>query len=133
MVRLPVAHCSLNPIEMAWAQVKGHIKANTKAFNLTEVERLAWEGFSIVTADRWHKLVKHVQEKVEDHYWACDGLYQQVVERFIIQFGEGDSDSDDENDASSIDESDGSTDDDCSTTTDQGSISEEDDECCCEH
>uniref|UniRef100_A0A1X7SNW9 Tc1-like transposase DDE domain-containing protein n=1 Tax=Amphimedon queenslandica TaxID=400682 RepID=A0A1X7SNW9_AMPQE len=29
VVRLPVAHCTLNPIELAWAQVKGHIKANT--------------------------------------------------------------------------------------------------------
>ena len=133
VVWLPVTHCSLNPTEMAWARVKSHIKANTKAFNLTEVERLGWEGFSIVTADRWSKLIKHVQEKKEDHYWACDGLYQQVVEWFIIQFGDGDSDSDDENDVSSIAESDGSTDDDSSTTTDQGSISEEDDECCCEH
>ena len=70
MVRLPVAHCTLNPIELAWAQVKGHIKSNTKAFNLSEVEKLAWDGFAIVTADRWKKLVKHVREKVEDHYWV---------------------------------------------------------------
>ena len=118
---------------MAWAHVKRHIKTNTKAFNLTEVESLAWEGFSIVTADCWCKLIKHVQEKVEDHYWSCDGLYQRVVERFVIQFGDGDSNPDYENDASSIAESDDSTDDDCRTTTDQGSISEEDDECCCEH
>ena len=94
---------------MAWAQVIGHININTKAFNLTEVERLPWEAFSILTADRWHKLIKHVQEKVEDHYWAGDGLYLQVVEQFIIQFGDGYSDSDDENDASSTAESDNST------------------------
>ena len=93
MVRLPVVHCSLNPIEMAWAQVKGHIKANTKAFNLTEVERLAWEGFSIVTADRWRKLIDHVREKVEDHYWVCDGLYQQCVRWFFIEVGGRDDDS----------------------------------------
>ena len=41
VVRLPVAHCILNPIDLAWAQVKGHIKTNNRAFNLTEVERLA--------------------------------------------------------------------------------------------
>ena len=39
-----MAHCTLNPIEMAWAQVKGHIKANAKHFNLAETEQLAWEG-----------------------------------------------------------------------------------------
>ena len=80
--------------ELVWAQVKGHIKSNIKEFNLTEVERLAWEGFATVTADRWKKLVVHVQEKVEDHYWSCDGLYEQYTNRIIIQLG-GESDSDD--------------------------------------
>ena len=74
VVRLPVAHCTLNPIEMAWAQVKGHIKANNRQFNLSEVERLAWEGFEVVTPERWASLVKHVRDKVEDHYWEVDGL-----------------------------------------------------------
>ena len=64
------SYCTLNPIELALAQVKGHIKTNAKMFNLTEVEKLAWEGFPIVTADRWKKLIKHMQDKVEDHYWS---------------------------------------------------------------
>ena len=68
VVRLPVAHCTLNPIEMAWAQVKGHIKANNRAFTLTEVERLVWEGFEVVTPEHWASLVKHVKDKVDDHY-----------------------------------------------------------------
>ena len=80
VVRLPVAHCTLNPIELAWAQVKGHIKANTRDFNLTEVERLAWDGFKMVTPERWASLVRHVREKVEDHYWHVDGLAEQYSE-----------------------------------------------------
>ena len=36
VLHLPVVHCTLNPIELAWAQVKGHVKANTHEFNLTE-------------------------------------------------------------------------------------------------
>ena len=31
VVRLPVANCTLNPIELAWAQVKGHITSNARA------------------------------------------------------------------------------------------------------
>ena len=93
VVRLPVSHCTLNPIELAWAQVKDHIKANAKAFNLTEVEQLAWEGFGIVTADRRCKLIKHMRDKVEDHYWTSDGLYEQYIRQFVIQFG-SDSESD---------------------------------------
>ena len=103
VVHLPVAHCKLNPIELAWAQVKGHIKSNTKEFNLTEVEGLAWEGFATVTADRWTKLVVHVQGKVEDHYWSCDSLYEQYTSHFIIQLG-GESDSDDSDDELSSDD-----------------------------
>ena len=118
---------------MAWAQVKGHITANTKNFNLTEVEQLAWEAFEIVTATCWHKLIKHMQEKVEDLYWACDGLYLQFVDRFIICFSKEDSDSGDENDKPSSSECNGSTDNDCSTTSDEGGSSDQSDASCCEH
>ena len=78
VVRLPVAHCTVNPIEMAWSQVKDHIKVNNRKFNLTEVERLAWE---VVTPERWASLIKHVKEKVEDHYWEADGLAESYSVR----------------------------------------------------
>ena len=74
VVHLPVAHCTLNSTEMVWAQVKGHIKVNNRQFNLSEVERLAWEVFEVVTPERWASLVKHVRDKVEDHYYEVDGL-----------------------------------------------------------
>ena len=74
VVRLPVAHCTLNPIELAWGQVKGHIKANTSKFTLNEVKILAKEGFEVVTKERWADLVKHVRDKVEDRYWQNDNL-----------------------------------------------------------
>ena len=35
VVQFPMAHCTLNPIELAWAQVKGHIKSNP--LNLTSI------------------------------------------------------------------------------------------------
>ena len=34
VVRLPVAHCELNPIEMAWSQVKGHVKDNNRKYTV---------------------------------------------------------------------------------------------------
>ena len=59
VVRLLVAHCELNPIEMAWSQVKGHVKQNNRRYNdivmdyvsvceqftLTEVKELIYQGF----------------------------------------------------------------------------------------
>ena len=101
VVRLPVAHCTLNPIELAWAQVKGHIKANTSRFTLDEVEDLAWKGFEKVTPERWADLFKHVRDKVEDHYWDNDRLELQeqfrLPSEFVIHLsGESSDESDDD-------------------------------------
>ena len=62
-----MAHCTLNPTELAWEQVKGPIKANNHdAFNLTEVEHLVWEGLEVVNPEHWTSLVKHERDKVKD-------------------------------------------------------------------
>ena len=36
MVRLPVAHCELNPIEKAWSQVKGYVKESNKKYGVNK-------------------------------------------------------------------------------------------------
>ena len=123
----PVSHCTLYPIELAWAQVKGHIKTNTKMFNLMEVEKLAWEGFSILTVDHWKKLIKHVQDKVEDHCWSCDSLCDQYVRQFVIQVGEGDSESDADS-ADDVDSEHSNTND---GGTSDGDVSSDDDSYTC--
>ena len=51
VVRLPLYHCELNPIELAWAQVEGYIKDNNKLFTLTHVKELMHEGFKKVGPD----------------------------------------------------------------------------------
>ena len=99
VVRLPVVHCTLNPIELAWAQVKDHIKANNTLFNLKEVERLAWEGFDVVTPDKWKNLIKHVQDKFEDHYWKVDRIAEYYsIREFVIHVGGESDDEYDNND-----------------------------------
>ena len=111
VVRLPVAHCELNPIEMAWSQVKGHVKRNNKRyinivmdivivwhlfrFTLTEVKELVYQGFEAVTSERWQSLIKHVQEEVEDHYWEQDGLHEELLEQFLIHVSSDSRDSED--------------------------------------
>ena len=104
-MRLPVAHCELNPIEMAWSQVKHFIRTHNTKFTLTEMERLTHCAFEEVTPARWKSLIAHVQEKVEDHYWEVDGLQMELVEEFIISL-EGDTDS--ESDVTSSEDDSGS-------------------------
>ena len=40
-------------------------------------------------------MIKHVEQKVEDHYWEADGLNEELLERFIITNSDSES-SDDE-------------------------------------
>ena len=75
VISLPVAHCTLKPIELVWAQVKSHIKGNTSKFTLNEVAK---EGFEVVTKERWADLVKHMRDKLEDCCWQNDNLYLDV-------------------------------------------------------
>ena len=65
-----------------------------KRFTLTEVQRLVYEGFEIVTPERWQSLITHVKEDVEDHYWEADGLNEELLELFIINASSDSSDSD---------------------------------------
>ena len=103
VVRLPAYDCELNPIEMAWLQVKHYGKTHNGKFTLDALERLVNEGFAQVTPERWNSLIKHTQEKVEDVYFTSDrlGNWKQVHE-FVI-YVEAD---DDESDNSDKDDSD---------------------------
>ena len=101
VVRLPVGHCELNPIEMAWAQVKGYAKQHNTQFTLEALEPLVKEGIAQVTPERWHSLVQHVREKVEDRHYEADRLsYVVTVPDFSICVGDSsaESDSDDSDD-----------------------------------
>ena len=102
VVCLPVAHCELNIIKLAWAHVKEYVKKNNKLFTMAEVERLIPHGIGAVTPDLWKKYVEHVRG-VEDKYWEQDGLIEEVVEECLEQFGEEDSDSDDSDTDSDMD------------------------------
>ena len=65
VLRLPVAHSELNPIELIWAQIKGYVAANNTTFKIKDVKKLAEEAFTKVTDRNWMQAVKHTL-KVEN-------------------------------------------------------------------
>ncbi|CAH2108017.1 unnamed protein product [Euphydryas editha] len=93
VLRLPPYHCELNPIELIWAQVKGHVAQNNKAFKLTDVRNLFEEGIKKITATEWSKCVSHVV-KEEEKMSRLDMLIDNITDTFIINVTESDSDSD---------------------------------------
>ena len=94
VLRLPVAHPELNPIELAWSVIKGYVTKHNKKFTLSEVERLTREAIGTVTPTLWEKFCTHTA-KVEEMYWKKDGLIEDV-EEIILNVGDDDDDSDDE-------------------------------------
>ena len=96
VLRLPVAHCELNPIELAWASVKGYIARHNTCYTLQEVQRLTPEGFSHTTPDMWRNFCRHVL-KVEKDYMETDGIMEDVIDEMTITITpDSDDDSDDE-------------------------------------
>ena len=73
MLCLPVAHCELHPIELAWAVIKGYVAKHNVKFNLTEVQ-LTLEGFQHTTADMWKKFCRHVVDIENDFLTKTDYL-----------------------------------------------------------
>ena len=50
-----------------------------------ELEKMTHEVFIEITPQRWKSVIRHVKDKVEDHYWEVDGLQRIITEEFIIQ------------------------------------------------
>ena len=96
VLRLPVAHCELNPIELAWASVKAYIARHNTRYTLQEVQRLTPEGLKHTTADMWRNFYRHVV-KVEEDYMVKDGIVEETLEEMTLTITpDSDDDSEDE-------------------------------------
>ena len=106
VVHLPPYHCELNPIELAWLQVKRYIKEKNQLFTLKAVKELTYRGIDQVGPTNWKKLVEHVERAFEDKYWCDDGLQEECIDEFIISVGGSDDETSSESSSESSDESD---------------------------
>lgn len=89
VLRLPPYHCELNPIELIWAQAKGHVARNNKTFKMAEIKELLSEGVNKITAAEWQGCISHTI-KEEDKLCNLDHLIDSVCDTFVIQVGESD-------------------------------------------
>lgn len=79
VLRLPPYHCELNPIELAWASVKHHVRMNNKTFKLPDVKKLLIEGVERVTLEMWKQYISHVI-KEEDKLHQIDFISEELLE-----------------------------------------------------
>lgn len=96
ILRLPPYHCELNPIELAWASVKGHVKKNNSSFKLCEVKTLLMEGIERVDENMWKNFIRHTteqEEKFNDIDFIIDDLLTAETQRVTMTIGDTSSDS----------------------------------------
>ena len=96
VLRLPVRHCELNPIELVWANCKNYIARNN-TFKMVDVKRLVNESFERITPEVWTKCDNHVLD-IENNYWQNDLIGKSTVQPVIINLNTSDSSDDGDSD-----------------------------------
>lgn len=85
VLRLPPYHPDLNPIEMIWGTIKSAVASRNTTGKLNDVQNLALEEFSKITAADWMKRCDHVRD-IENKYKEIDLQFDHIIEniKFII-------------------------------------------------
>ncbi|XP_008179338.1 uncharacterized protein LOC103311654 [Acyrthosiphon pisum] len=95
VLRLPPYHCEFNPIELAWAMVKGYAKRENTTFKMDDVRQLLHTAIERVTSENWQNFIKHVIGE-EDKIWKVDDIMDEVIDQMehcvLTITGETDSD-----------------------------------------
>ena len=107
VLRLPPYMCVLNPIELAWAEVKQKIreKNTTSTLSIDDLEIFVRQVIQEVTPVGWENFCAHV-EKIEQEFWKKDGLLEDVMDNLTMELqSSGSDDWDKSDDSTSSDES----------------------------
>ena len=94
VLRTPVAHCELNPIELVWSKVKGYLRVN----NTTLACRLGITctcSFSFGLA-RDVETFLHTRYQRKRKILGKDGLLEDAIDEFLIELNVDDNDEEDE-------------------------------------
>ncbi|CAF1231706.1 unnamed protein product [Didymodactylos carnosus] len=79
IIRLPVKHCSLNAIELAWSGLKNYVRENNTSFSLKRVEELMKEFCGALGPEEASGYYHHVQ-KCEDAFKQADAWVESELE-----------------------------------------------------
>lgn len=89
-LRLPPYHPDLNPIEMIWSIVKGHVGKHNVTFKVNDVITLCEQKFADMSENDWRPLCDKVK-RVESEYWEREVIVDEETDRFIISLDNNDS------------------------------------------
>ncbi|CAF3985209.1 unnamed protein product, partial [Rotaria sordida] len=76
---LPMRHCILNPVELAWANMKTHIRERNTKFTLAEVSKLAQEWIHGLSATEATSYINHIKQ-CEVTFKKADTYVEEIEE-----------------------------------------------------
>ncbi|XP_037875263.1 uncharacterized protein LOC119630329 [Bombyx mori] len=94
VLRLPPYHPDLNPIEMAWAAIKGYVSSKNVNWSTGKVIELVKEKVAAMGAPEWGRLCQKIKE-IEAEYVKSDHVVDLLTDEFVI-FADDDCDTDKE-------------------------------------
>jgi hypothetical protein len=99
VIRLPPYKYDLNPIELAWRQIKDYVRSHNTFgdMSLTRLQELVQEATKGMAKENWAGYCCYVTN-TENSYLEKDAIMEDVIDNFIINFGDTDS-SDGDNDS----------------------------------
>jgi transposase len=93
VLRTPIRHPMLNPIELVWAYMKHQVAAANNLFNMKGVKMLYEKAHDEVTPEYWRKCIGHV-EKVEEQFRKLTHVDMSMNGSIVISLGEESEDED---------------------------------------
>ena len=85
IVRLPIKHCVLNPIELCWSQLKSYVRQNNTQFRLTDITTLSQEY--IAALDDCTAFIAHAH-KAEMTFRQADNYVEEAIDPEIVDSDE---------------------------------------------
>lgn len=84
VLRLPPYHSEFNPIDLAWAMVKGYIKQNreqnsSSAYEIDDLHKLLLTAIERVTENDWQHFIEQVIEE-ENKIWKVDDIMDEIID-----------------------------------------------------
>ncbi|CAF1583685.1 unnamed protein product, partial [Didymodactylos carnosus] len=84
ILRLPIKHCVLNPIKLAWAELKDFIRNNNNNnFTLTDLTTLSQAYMAACSTELIARFIQHAQN-YEEKFKAADKIAEEM-DKYIIQ------------------------------------------------
>ncbi|CAF1104810.1 unnamed protein product [Rotaria magnacalcarata] len=76
IVRIPIKHCVLNPIELAWSGLKNYVRQQNIRFSLNDIEQLCSEWLAACDPEHVSGYFTHVH-KHEEIFKTADKIAEE--------------------------------------------------------